>query len=407
MEHKMKNRTIPYLSARFFDGVSSGMFMMALPWIMLSEDGMGIFVAITALVCTSVSFVATPFFATLIDRHSRKKVLFFMQLIQSTTAFIVFLAYYNDIQSHWLLAFSQLIFWLSNDLAWSCNNAFTQENYRQDEYAKISSYQEVVMQVTTLGAGALGIVLLEYWSMLEFSFLATFASLLSGLCYIATPYKRQFRPSLKEAFFKQLVASKDIFSKQKQFYTFLALSCLSYPVLTFLVKLVPIYFAEQGISGSWFATWEISYGFGALLSGFLMVRLLTRYDHENAMVVSILVMAIVLILMGSYLSPILIILLTIILGFFNSYNRITRTNKMHHVIAMEERGRVEGGLKLFSTLAQSLSYVLIALLSYLQLTALGFIIIGIVLMIAGITMLHLKQSSRITAFLNQDAIIGY
>lgn len=400
----MKNRTIPYLFARFFDGISSGMFMMALPWIMLSEEGMGLFVAITALVCTSLSFFFTPFFATLIDRHSRKKVLIVMQLIQSSTALMVFIAYYNGIQSHWLLAFSQLIFWLSNDLAWSCNNAFTQENYRQNEYAKISSYQEVVMQVTTLGAGALGIILLEHWSMLEFSLLATLASCLSALCYIATPYKRQFSPSLKEAFFKQLVASKSIFSKQKKFYAFLALSCLSYPVLTFLVKLVPIYFAEQGISGSWFAAWEMSYGLGALLSGLLIARLLKRYEHENAMIVSILVMAILLLLMGSYLSPTLIILLTIGLGFFNSYNRIARTNKMHHVIAMAERGRVEGGLKLFSTLAQSLSYVVIALLSYLDLTALGFIIIGIVLLCAGFVMLKLKHSLSIQTPLNQASL---
>lgn len=34
----MKSRTIPYLLARFFDGISSGMFMMALPWIMLLEE---------------------------------------------------------------------------------------------------------------------------------------------------------------------------------------------------------------------------------------------------------------------------------------------------------------------------------------------------------------------------------
>ncbi|MGC3837155.1 MFS transporter [Moritella viscosa] len=139
----------------------------------------------------------------------------------------------------------------------------------------------------------------------------------------------------------------------------------------------------------------------------MIARLLARYDHENSMIVSILVMAILLLLMGSYLSPTLIILLTIVLGFFNSYNRIARTNKMHHVIAMEERGRVEGGLKLFSTLAQSLSYVVIALLSYLQLTALGFIIIGIVLLIAGGIMIHLKQSSSIRTSLSQDQIISH
>lgn len=389
----MKNRTFNYLSARFFDGISSGMFMMALPWVMLQQENMGFFVAITALVCTAISFIFTPFFATWIDRYSRKNILILMQVIQSSTALMIFIFYSNDFQSHWLLAFAQLIFWLSNDMAWCCNNAFTQENFKQEEYAKISSYQEIVMQVTTLGAGALGVILLEHWSMVEFSLLATCASFLSASFYIATPYRRQFIASLKEPFIAQLVASKNIIAKQIHFYGFLALSCLSYPVLTFLAKLVPIYFAEQGIQGSLFATWSMSYGLGALLSGLVIARLLVLFDHNNAMIFSMVSMAMLLIMMSTYLSPMIIILLTIIIGFFNSYNRIARTNKMHHVIAMNERGRVDGGLKLFSTLAQSISYVVIALLSYFQLTALGFIIAGIVLFIAAVTMIQLKNKS--------------
>lgn len=389
----MKSRTFTYLTALFFDDISSGMFMMALPWIMLQQENMGFFVAITALVCTAISFIFTPFFATWIDRYSRKNILILMQVIQSSTALMIFIFYSNDFQSHWLLAFAQLIFWLSNDMAWCCNNAFTQENFRHDEYAKISSYQEIVMQVTTLSAGALGVILLEHWSMVEFSLLATCASFLSASFYIATPYRRQFIASLKESFIAQLIASKNIIAKQIHFYGFLALSCLSYPVLTFLAKLVPIYFAEQGIQGSLFATWSMSYGVGALLSGLVIARLLVRFDHNDAMIFSMVSMAMLLIMMSTYLSPMIIILLTIIIGFFNSYNRIARTNKMHHVIAINERGRVDGGLKLFSTLAQSISYVTIALLSYYQLTAFGFIIAGIVLFIAAVTMIQLKNKS--------------
>lgn len=37
----MKNKTQPYLAGRFFDSISSGLFMMALPWVMLSEPNMG------------------------------------------------------------------------------------------------------------------------------------------------------------------------------------------------------------------------------------------------------------------------------------------------------------------------------------------------------------------------------
>lgn len=56
MQLIMKNRTMPYLSGRFFDGISSGLFMMALPWVMLETPGMGPFVAMVALACTAISF---------------------------------------------------------------------------------------------------------------------------------------------------------------------------------------------------------------------------------------------------------------------------------------------------------------------------------------------------------------
>lgn len=62
MEFFNKNKSLPYLSGRFFDGISSGLFMMALPWIMLATPNMGSFVAMVALTCTAVSFFLTPFF---------------------------------------------------------------------------------------------------------------------------------------------------------------------------------------------------------------------------------------------------------------------------------------------------------------------------------------------------------
>ncbi len=100
----MKNKTQPYLAGRFFDSISSGLFMMALPWVMLSEPKMGTFVALVSLSCTAISFLATPFFSTLIDRHSRKVLLVLNQWIQSGMALVVFIAYWLGFESHWLLA---------------------------------------------------------------------------------------------------------------------------------------------------------------------------------------------------------------------------------------------------------------------------------------------------------------
>lgn len=389
----MKNRTQLYLSGRFFDGISSGMFMMALPWIMLSQADMGTFVALTALLCTVASFLITPFSSTWIDRFSRKSILVIMQCVQFSTALLVALLAVVDLSSIWVLALAQLIFWLSGDIAWSTNNAFTQENYQKSEYAKVTGQQEVVMQMTMLGAGGAGIVLLQQWSIVEFAFFAALASMISMLCYLATPYNRKLTKSASHTpFVQQLFEIKAIYTFQPRFYLFLALSSLSYPVLTFLVKLVPIYFAQEDISGSWFAGWKISYGLGALLCGVVISRLLANISSEHAMILSMFALSVLLFVMAGYLSPLVMIAATVAIGFFNAFNRIARINKMNHEVLVAQRGRVEGGLKMFSTMSQSVSYVIIALLAHLDLVATGFMLVAVSLLLVSMLLLRLYKA---------------
>ncbi|USD43174.1 MFS transporter [Vibrio sp. SCSIO 43135] len=386
-----QHKSTPYLIARFFDGISSGLFMMALPWLMLQQPNMGTFVALVALACTAISFMTTPFFSTLIDRHSRKQVLIAVQALQSTTALIVMLSYLFGSGSIWILAASQLVFWVSSNVAWNANNAFTQENYQQSEYAKISGYQEVVMQGTTLGAGALGIVLLEMWGMFEFALFAAIASGIATMSYVVTPYAQKIRRSQKTPFMAQVTEIKTIFSQQPAFYAVLLVSCLSYPVLTFLGKLVPIWFAEQQVSGSWVAWYNIAFGLGSLITGLMVSKILSTGSHLRIMQYSMLVLAGLLLAMGGMVEPLYIVLLTLGFGFFNALNRIARTNWMHHTIAMEQRGRVDGGLVMFSTLVQSLSYVLIAFLAHTDTTQYGFVIVGIIVLVAATWMMRLGQ----------------
>ncbi len=276
--------------------------MMALPWIMLSEADMGTFVALVALSCTAVSFLATPFFATLTDRHSRKQLLVINQWVQAGTALLVFAAYWFELGSHWLLALAQLVFWVSSSFAWTTNNAFTQENYQRHEYAKISGQQEIVMQSTTLGAGALGVVLLEFWGMREFALFAAVASSLSAISYMATPYTQQIRETHTVAFFTQLKESKQIFAKEPTYFAFILLSCLSYPILTYLGKLVPIWFAEQSISGDWYAGFNISFGIGSLVTGLVVTKVLNRFNPINIIVVSMSILVVTLIGMSWAIS---------------------------------------------------------------------------------------------------------
>ncbi|EHD1696612.1 MFS transporter [Vibrio vulnificus] len=391
-----RNRTLPYLTGLFFDGISSGLFMMALPWMMLQTPDMGTFVALTALTCTAVAFLFAPIFATIVDRHSRKKILVVNQAVQAMTAFAIALIYSFGLTSPWLLAAAQLIFWLSSNLGWNSNNAFTQENYQRHEYAAISGKQEIVLQMTTLGAGGLGVMLLELWGVREFALFAATSSLIATLCYAVTPYRRQLRQTSSGHFWHQVTESRAIFAAKPRLFAIVLLSCLSYPVVTFLGKLVPIWFAENRVSGHWFASYSIAFGVGALLTGLFIQRLLSKRPYATTIFYAMVALTIALIGMSLFNDPLSLIILTLVFGFFNALNRIAKTNWMHHTIAIEQRGRVDGGLAMFSTLVQSLSYLLIALLSAVASTELGFVSAAVVIAAASVAIYMLTKPLSIT-----------
>ncbi|GEA51950.1 MFS transporter [Vibrio inusitatus NBRC 102082] len=309
-----------------------------------------------------------------------------VQGIQITTAVILLVFVENLSASIWVLAFAQWVFWLTNDLAWCTNSAFTQENYQKHEYATYSSYQEVILQATSLGAGSLGIVFLELWGIAQFAAFAAIASSLSLISFAMTSYHRCQRPQASASFGSELIETKVVFSKQPRFYAFLALSCLGYPALTYLSKLIPIHFSAQHISASWFASWSLSYGIGALLCGFIVKTLLTKFATEKAMMVCLFSVGLLVFTMALSPSPQMIVGLTLLVGFCSSYNRIARTYKMNLEVDNHYRGRIDGGLKLFSTFAQSISYVMIAVLSYYNAISLGFMILSVVLILASLIM---------------------
>lgn len=258
------------------------------------------------------------------------------------------------------------------------------------------------MQSTTLGAGALGVVLLEQWSIIEFAIFAGIASSISAISYLMTPYRRQITESVNTPFKQQLIEIKDVFSQSHQFYGFLIVSCLSYPMVTFLSRLIPIWFSELNITGDWLALYNISLGMGALIIGVSLPLILKSASHKTIIQIAMYIIGLSLLLMSQAENPAYLIVLTFIFGAFNALNRIARTNWMHHAVAIKQRGRVDGGLALFATLTQSLSYVLIAVLAQADAIIYGFTIAGAVVLAATFWMGKLsKQIKPECTFTNQ------
>ncbi|MCJ8299280.1 MAG: hypothetical protein MJK13_10160 [Pseudomonadales bacterium] len=98
--------------------------------------------------------------------------------------------------------------------------------------------------------------------------------------------------------------------------------------------------------------------------------------------------------MSGVREPLYIIVLMVGLGFFNALNRIARSNWMHHGTSMTQRGRIGGGLVMFTTTVQSLSYVVIAFLTYVDAIESGFLIAAVILAISAAWMLILRNKIK-------------
>lgn len=396
-------RNLSYLTARFFDGLSTGLILMALPWFILTSGGSGSFVAGIALACTLASFALTPLLSTYIDRYSRKTILITNQAIQAVVALLVAICVANNVASPWLLGASQVIYWVTMNMAWSTNNAFTQENWNPDEYASISGKQEVVAQMTVLLAGATGVILLETWGLLIFSLVASLASAISTVSYLVTPYRRKAlvgnmpgaainprsQPTNKQSTWGQLKQSKGIILADKTFFAFIFAAQLGYPVLTFLAQLVPIWLTEQGASGSWFASYQLLLGLGAITSGLLIKQVYRIVALEKILPLGALAMGLTIFAMSWQPSLLAFIALAALFGFFKSVNRVTRTNLMHIHTDTATRGRAEGVLGMMVMTVQSFSYLFIAAISASGHTALGFSAAASVMLLSALVMAFL------------------
>lgn len=189
--------------------------------------------------------------------------------------------------------------------------------------------------------------------------------------------------------------SREIFTLRPHFYAFLMLSALSYPILTFLGMLVPIWFSEMGISGDWFAGYNIAFGLGSLVTGLFVTRLLGLGSHQGIMIGAMGLAATTLVGMSFSSTPQLLLMFTFFFGTFNALNRIARTNWMHHSINIDQRGRADGGLQMFATLVQSISYVAIAFLSHFGITQLGFLFASVVMVAAVLLMVRLNKGPEL------------
>ncbi len=347
---KNKQAIILLFISNIISGFAQGISMMAIPWYFVDVVARPSVFAYFYLIITFLTLFWGLYAGAIIDRYSRKKVFIYTNLVCGSV--IALVSYYgfrfdNVPDFLVLLVFGLTIF--NYNIHYPNLYAFGQEITEKKNYGKLNSYIEVQGQVTSMFAGAFAAILLSGTSADSFTIVGININLpftieawpiqkvflMDAITYfigIALFLFIKYTPIVKEDIHKG-----SLFSRLKGGFKYLkfnpsifAFGTLSYMLFAFtLVEvhvLLPSYVERfMNESANIYASAEVYYSLGAILSGVLVYRFLNKYN-EYLSIVSLMFLVSILFLGMSFSNNIVLFFTAnLILGITNAGVRILRT----------------------------------------------------------------------------------
>jgi DHA3 family macrolide efflux protein-like MFS transporter len=413
----MKNlRAIALLfTANTISGIAQGISMIAIPWHFSKTEDMTRF-GIVYGISTIISLFWVPYSGTLVDKYNRKHI--FQAITIVSGLFTLGMGIFGTLSGTldwWMIALVFLFTFFNYNIHYPNLYAFMQEITEKKYYGKISSYLEVFGQLASALAGATAALLLSGMEKGQSDFLGLPLSspiqidawpihkifLMDGITYVFafilismiqfTPLT--VRPKEVMKLKERLQSGWNWLMDHKRVLQFGIASYLLFGT----VMLVSFYLCASYVSlhlkleGDIYATAEMFYSVGALLSG-LFIRYIFR-NRETARNIAILTF-----ITGAFYCSLhffqsvsLLFVSMLFLGISNAGVRILRVGFLFENIPNQYYGRVNAVFFLSNLLIRSFFIGIFALPFFLKEENFSFtyLIMAAVLAIATIWCLRL------------------
>ena len=354
----MKNKQAIYLLflSNIISGLAQGISMIAIPWYFIEIIDMPEFFAFSYIFITLCTLFWGIYAGSLIDRYSRKKIFIITNLfcglfIGSIALFGLSNAYLSEFLV--VSVFGITIF--NYNIHYPNLYAFGQEITEKKNYGKLNSYIEVQGQVTSVMAGAFAAILLTGttdknleiagfnfnlpfdvipWKIYDIFLLDAFTyiiviAIFSIIKYV--PIKNEV--THLGTLYDRLKIGFDYLKDNPIIFLF---GISSYMLFAFtLVELhviLPSYVHDfLKASGNVYASAEVYYSIGAIFSGVLILRLLSRFNTYFAITFLMMNVALAFYAMTFYKSLLIFFTGSLVLGITNAGVRILRTYLFNHI----------------------------------------------------------------------------
>ena len=383
----MKNKQAIYLLflSNIISGLAQGISMIAIPWYFIEIIDNSEYFSFSYIIITIATLFWGIYAGAIIDRYSRKKIFILTNIVCGCfIGSIALYGIYNSYLSELLVVSVFAITIFNYNIHYPNLYAFGQEITEQKNYGKLNSYIEVQGQTTSVLAGAFAAILLtgttnKNLEIAGFNFILPFnvekwqiydIFLLDAFTYLAVIAIFSF---IKYSPIKiEKTHTGSLFSRLKLGFNYLndhhlifVFGLVSYMLFAFtLVELhviLPSYVHDFLLaSGNVYASAEIYYSIGAIFSGLLILRFLSRYNTILSVVVLMFVVACAFFAMTFSNSLIVFFIGSLILGITNAGVRILRTTYLFNNIPNNLIGRATS---VFSSLNIIVRICLISLLT--------------------------------------------
>ena len=381
----MKNQQaiILLFISNIISGLAQGISMIAIPWYFIEIIDKPEFFAYSYIVITSLTLFWGIYAGSIIDRYSRKKIFILTNLICGLFIGSIAIYGYNNNYLSELLVVSVFAITIFNyNIHYPNLYAFGQEITEKKNYGKLNSYIEVQGQTTSVLAGAFAAILLTGTNNRSLEI----AGFNFELPFDVTPWQI-YDIFLLDAFTYVLVIAiisiiryvpinnekldiGSLFERLKIGFTYLKdnpviflFGITSYMLFAFtLVELhviLPSYVHDfLQASGNVYASAEVYYSIGAIFSGVLILRLLSKFNTYFAVTFLMMNVALAFYAMTFYKSLLIFFIGSLILGITNAGVRILRTTYLFNHIPNNLIGRATS---VFSSLNILIRIILISI----------------------------------------------
>jgi MFS family permease len=232
------------LAANILSSIGSGITMIAIPWLLVSEvDGGRLFGYITIFM-TALNFVVAPLIGHIVDRYSRRNILIAGEV--TGFLFVIAFAIYGlagfDYQVwHYVVLFGTGSMYYN--FFYPAIFAFNQEIFDKSTYRTLNGAMEIQGQLSSVIAGALAAMLMKTID-LEWLLLIDAATYISAfLLFICVPYLPGVENGSNESFMLKLTEGYRFMAKKPALFCFLMASFMPFIGVMVTNYVFPVYLA--------------------------------------------------------------------------------------------------------------------------------------------------------------------